>query len=51
MVSTGHETPILEVEEADVISDGQLLSALVGCIAEVDLDQSGLSSLYDLKDS
>jgi hypothetical protein len=44
-VSTGLE------EEADVVSDDQLLSALVGSITEVDLQQSGLSSLYDLKAS
>jgi hypothetical protein len=50
-VSTVLETPILEEEEADVISDGQLLSALVGGISEVDLEQAGLSSLYDLKAS
>jgi hypothetical protein len=29
----------------------QLLSALVGSISEVDLKQSGLSSLYDIKAS
>jgi hypothetical protein len=50
-VSTGLETPILEEEEVDVISDGQLLSALVGSISEVDLKQSGLDSFYDLKAS
>jgi hypothetical protein len=43
-VSIGLETPILEEEEAGVITDGQLLSALVGSITEVDLEQSGLSS-------
>jgi hypothetical protein len=45
------ETPILEEEEVDVISDGRLLSALVGSISEVDLQQSGLDSFYDLKAS
>jgi hypothetical protein len=50
-VSTGIETPILEEDEADVISDGQILTALVGSISEVDLEQSELSSLYDLKAS
>jgi hypothetical protein len=34
--STGFETPILEEDEVDVISDGLLLSALVGSISEVD---------------
>jgi hypothetical protein len=32
------ETPFLEEEEVDVISDGQLLSSLVGGITEVDLE-------------
>jgi hypothetical protein len=50
-VSTRLETPILEEDEADVISDGRLLSALVGGISEVDLEQSGLDSFYDLKAS
>jgi hypothetical protein len=50
-VSTGLETPILEEEEVDVISDGRLLFALVGSISEVDLEQSGLDSFYDLKAS
>jgi hypothetical protein len=49
-VLTGLETPILE-EEVDVISDGRLLSALVGSISEVDLKQLGLDSFYDLKAS
>jgi hypothetical protein len=49
--STGLETPILEEEEVDVISDGHLLSALVGSISEVDLEQSGLDSFYDLNAS
>jgi hypothetical protein len=50
-VSTVLETPILEEEEADVTLDGQLHSALVGGISEVDLEQAGLSSSYDLKAS
>jgi hypothetical protein len=38
-VSTVLETPILEEEEeVDVISDGRLLSSLVGSISEVDLE-------------
>jgi hypothetical protein len=46
------ETPIVEEDEVDVISDGQLLlSALVGGISEVDLEQSGLDSFYDLRAS
>jgi hypothetical protein len=45
------ETPILEEDEADVILDGWLLSALVGGISEVDLEQSGLDSFYDIKAS
>jgi hypothetical protein len=35
--STRLETPIMEEDEADVNSDGRLLSALVGGILEVDL--------------
>jgi hypothetical protein len=49
-VSTGAELSSLE-EEDDVISDGRLLSTLVGGISEVDLEQSGLESFYDLKAS
>jgi hypothetical protein len=49
--STGLETPILEDEEGDVISDGHLLSVLVGSISEVDLKQSRLDSFFDLKAS
>jgi hypothetical protein len=46
------ETPIVEEDEVDVISDGQLLlSVLVGGISEVDLEQSGLDSFYDLRAS
>jgi hypothetical protein len=44
-VSTGAET-LLEDE-----TDGHLLSSLVGSISEVDLEQPGLSSFYDLKAS
>jgi hypothetical protein len=49
-VSTGPETTSLEDEEEDE-TDVHLLSALVGSISEVDLEQSGLSSFYDLKAS
>jgi hypothetical protein len=49
-VSTGPETTSLEEEEEDE-TDVHLLSALVGSISEVDLEQSGLSSFYDLKAS
>jgi hypothetical protein len=49
--STRLETPILEEEEADVISDGRLLCALVGSISEVELEQSGLDYFYDIKAS
>jgi hypothetical protein len=49
-VSTGPETTSLEEEEEDEI-DVHLLSALVGSISEVDLEQSGLSSFYDLQAS
>jgi hypothetical protein len=34
--STVHETPFSEDEETDVISHGQLLSAIVGNISEMD---------------
>jgi hypothetical protein len=34
--------PSLEEEEDDVISDGHLLSTLIGGISEVDLEQSWL---------
>jgi hypothetical protein len=44
--STGLETPILEEEEVDVISDGHLVLALVGSILEVDLEQPGLDSFF-----
>jgi hypothetical protein len=48
-VSTGAETTPLEDEEDE--TDGHLLSSLVGSISEVDLEQPGLSSFYDLKAS
>jgi hypothetical protein len=48
-VSTGAETTLLEDEEDE--TDGHLLSSLVGSISEVDLEQPGLSSFYDLKAS
>jgi hypothetical protein len=48
-VSTGAETILLEEEEDE--TDGHLLSSLVGSISEVDLEQPGLSSFYDLKAS
>jgi hypothetical protein len=50
-VSTGPETTSLEEEEEEDETDVHLLSALVGSISEVDLEQSGLSSFYDLKAS
>jgi hypothetical protein len=49
--STRLETPIVEGDEVDVILDGRLLSALVDGISEVNLEQSGLDSFYDLKAS
>jgi hypothetical protein len=48
-VLTGAETTLLEDEEDE--TDGHLLSSLVGSISEVDLEQPGLSSFYDLKAS
>jgi hypothetical protein len=48
-VSTAAETTPLEDEEDE--TDGHLLSSLVGSISEVDLEQPGLSSFYDLKAS
>jgi hypothetical protein len=48
-VSTGAETTLLEEEEDE--TDGHLLSSLIGSISEVDLEQPGLSSFYDLKAS
>jgi hypothetical protein len=43
------ETTPLEDEEDE--TDGHLLSSLIGSISEVDLEQPGLSSFYDLKAS
>jgi hypothetical protein len=48
-VLTGPETTFLEEEED--ATDSQLLFAPVGSILKVDLEQSGLSSFYDLKAS
>jgi hypothetical protein len=43
-VSTGHETTVVDDEEEDDILDGQLLSAIIGNISEVDLEHVELSS-------
>ena len=43
-------TPLVEDEATDNV-DGQLLSHLVGELSEVDLDGSGLGSIYDLQAS
>jgi hypothetical protein len=48
-VSTRAETTPFEDEEDE--TDSHLLSSLVGSISEVDLEQPGLSSFYDLKAS
>jgi hypothetical protein len=50
-VSIGLGNPVLDEDEADDILEGQLLSALVGNISKVDLEQSALGSLYELKAS
>jgi hypothetical protein len=50
-VSTGLETSVIDDDEEDDILDGQLLSAIIGNISEVDLEHSELSSVYDLKAS
>nr|XP_051221777.1 uncharacterized protein LOC127340034 [Lolium perenne] len=50
-VSTGPETSVIVDDEEDDILDGQLLSAIIGNISEVDLEYSELSSVYDLKAS
>jgi hypothetical protein len=39
----------LDEEEANATMDGQLLSSLVGVVSEIDLDESMLGSLYELK--
>jgi hypothetical protein len=45
------DTSYLDDEEANAISDGQLLSHLVGEVSEVGLDEDRLSSLFELKAS
>jgi hypothetical protein len=50
-VSTLSENPFLDDEEANATMDGQLLSSLVGVVSEVGLDETELSSLYDLRAS
>jgi hypothetical protein len=42
---------MIDEDEEDDIIDGQLLSAIIGNISEVDLEHSELSSVYDLKAS
>jgi hypothetical protein len=39
----------LDEEEANATMDGQLLSSLVGVVSEIDLDETMLGSLYELK--
>ena len=41
----------LDDEEAIATSDGQLLSHLIGEVSEIDLDEDGSCSLYELKAS
>jgi hypothetical protein len=48
-VSAKHVSSIQDEEELSATLDGQLLSHLVGEVAEVDLDEMKLSSVYDLK--
>jgi hypothetical protein len=50
-ISTGPETSVVADDEDDGILDGQILSAIIGNISEVDLEHSELSSVYDLKAS
>jgi hypothetical protein len=45
------ENPFLDDEEANATMDGQLLSSLVGVGSEVCLDETYLSSLYELRAS
>jgi hypothetical protein len=45
------ETTYLDEEEANVTTDGQLLSHLVGEVSKVGLDDDELYSLYELKAS
>jgi hypothetical protein len=49
--STEPETSIVDDDEEDDILDGQLLSAIIENVTEVDLEHSELSSVYDLKAS
>ena len=49
--STELESTYTDEEEAIAISDGQLLSHIVGEVSEVDLDEDKLCSLYELKAS
>jgi hypothetical protein len=43
------EPTLLEDDEDDTSSEAKLMSTLVGVISEVDLKESDLSSLYELK--
>jgi hypothetical protein len=43
-VSTGPETAIIDDDDDDDILDGQILSAIIGNISEVDLEHAELSS-------
>jgi hypothetical protein len=49
--STEPATSIVDDDEDDDILDGQLLSAIIGSVTEVDLEHSELSSVYDLNAS
>jgi hypothetical protein len=49
--STVLESSVIDDDEEDDILDGQLLSAIIGNISEVDLEHSELSSVYDLNAS
>jgi hypothetical protein len=49
--STEPATSIVDDDDDDDILDGQLLSAIVGSVTEVDLEHSELSSVYDLNAS
>jgi hypothetical protein len=42
---------LIEEEELHATVDGQLLSHLVGEVSEVDFDETGLASMYELKAS
>jgi hypothetical protein len=50
-VSAKSESSTHDEEELSATLDGQLLTHLVGEVAEVDLDEMMLSSVYDLKAS